>query len=104
VFRGAARSRDTYFTVLSTANGKRHARLGLAISKKQCRLATGRNRLKRIVRESFRRHQDVLAGRDLVVMAQAEAQAADNRTLFDSLEKHWQRVRRSGTGRSGKTG
>lgn len=67
--------------------------MGLAISKKHCRLATGRNRLKRIVRESFRQQRVALAGLDVVVLAQSGAAAADNRTLFDSLAKHWQKTR-----------
>ena len=98
VFRGADKSRDAFFTVLSKPNGVARARLGLAISKKHCRSATGRNRLKRLVRESFRRHQGALAGRDVVVMAQAPAAGAANPTLFASLERHWQRIRRRGTG------
>jgi len=98
VFRGADRSRDAYFTVLSKPNGLGIARLGLAISKKHCRLATERNRLKRLVRESFRRHQDVLAGLDVVVIAQPAAKEAAHAALFDSLERHWHQSRRRGTG------
>lgn len=84
--------------MLSKPNGIDRARLGLAISKKHCRSAAGRNRLKRLVRESFRRHQEALAGRDMVVMANAEAAGVANPTLFESLERHWQRIRRRGTG------
>lgn len=91
VFKKAGRSRDKMFTVLSRENGDGPARLGLAISKKHCRLAVGRNRLKRIVRESFRQHKEMLAGLDVVVMNQPAAQQADNRALFDSLSRHWQR-------------
>lgn len=98
VFKKAASSRDKMFTVLSRENGDRPARLGLAISKKNCRLAVGRNRLKRIVRESFRQHKATLAGLDVVVLNQPAAQRADNKALFDSLSRHWQRCR--GTGRS----
>jgi ribonuclease P protein component len=93
VFGDACRSRDRFFIVLARANGTEAARLGLAISKKNCRLATGRNRLKRIVRESFRRHQADLGGLDVVVLAQSDANREDNATLFDSLAKHWQKTR-----------
>ena len=58
VFKQALRSRDPLFTVLCRCNNSDLARLGLAISKKHCRRAVGRNRIKRIVRESFRQHQD----------------------------------------------
>lgn len=90
VFTGAARSRDKWFTVLYRTNNKNVARLGLAIGKKNCRRAAGRNRLKRIVRESFRQHQDSLAGLDIVVLNQLAASTASNGQLFDSLERHWQ--------------
>ena len=84
------------FTVLYRPNGNSEPRLGLAISKKQCRLATARNRLKRIVRESFRQSRETLGGVDVVVMAQRSAATAPNRELFDSLERHWRRC--GGTG------
>ena len=67
------------------------ARLGLAISKKHCRKATGRNAIKRIVRESFRQHQEDLAGLDVVVMNQPAAAVATRPQLFDSLASHWRR-------------
>ncbi|MEX2126406.1 MAG: ribonuclease P protein component [Woeseia sp.] len=93
VFARASRSRDNFFTVLSRENGKDYARLGLAISKKNCRRATGRNRLKRLVRESFRHHQADLAGLDVVVLGQPDTSRADNKVLFDSLARHWQKTR-----------
>jgi len=94
VFEKATRSRDKWFTVLCRDNQKNHARLGLAISKRNCRFATGRNRIKRIVRESFRQHQASLAGLDVVVINQAAARAAGNRQLFDSLATHWSHCRK----------
>ena len=93
VFEKATRSRDKWFTVLSRNNEREIARLGLAISKKHCRQATGRNRIKRVVRESFRRHQAEIAGLDVVVINQPAAAGAANRQLFDSLEAHWRRCR-----------
>ena len=63
----------------------------MAIGKRNCRLATGRNRLKRIVRESFRQHRAIIGGYDVVVLNQPAATQATNRALFDSLERHWGR-------------
>ena len=81
------------FTVLSRNNGMDQARLGLAISRKHCRKARDRNRLKRLVRESFRQHARELKGLDIVVLGRPETAAADNRTVFSSLAKHWQNTR-----------
>jgi len=78
------------FTVLYRPNGTTEPRLGLAIGKKNCRLATGRNRLKRVARESFRDHRATLGGVDIVVLNLPAAARAKNRALFDSLENHWQ--------------
>ena len=91
VFEKAERSRDKMFTVLYRPNGTGEPRLGLAIAKKHCRPAVGRNRLKRIIRESFRHHRSALGGLDIVVLNQPAATRAGNKALFDSLEDHWQR-------------
>jgi ribonuclease P protein component len=94
VFNEATPSRDKWFTVLCAENERNLARLGLAISKRHCRHATTRNRLKRIVRESFRQHQADLSGLDVVVMSQGAASRAANRCLFASLDGHWRRCAR----------
>ncbi len=65
------------------------ARLGLAVAKKRIRRANRRNRLKRLVRESFRENQNRLAGLDLVVVALATADRAPGRVLRGSLDRHW---------------
>jgi len=91
VFKKANRSRDKLFTVLCRENDAEIARLGLAISKKNCRAATARNRIKRIIRESFRQHQAILSGLDVVVINQPAARNSNNRQIFDSLHGHWQR-------------
>ncbi len=74
------------------------SRLGLAISKKNCRDASGRNRIKRVVRESFRQHQSELAGLDIVVINQPAARSATNKKLFDSMAGHWRKCRAAGSG------
>jgi ribonuclease P protein component len=91
VFEKAKRSRDKWFTVLYRESGTGGARLGLAIAKKHCRKATARNRIKRLVRESFRQHQAGLDGLDIVVINQPAAEGASNRQLIDSLTGHWHR-------------
>ena len=82
------------FTVLYRESDGGAARLGLAISKKHCKLATRRNRLKRLIRESFRRNRPRLAGLDIVVINHPAAGGATNDAIAASLEKHWQRCSR----------
>jgi ribonuclease P protein component len=91
VFKKATRSRDKFFTVLCRDNRDTPARLGMAISKKNCRKATARNRIKRIVRESFRHHQGQIAGLDIVVINQPAAARAKNKAITESLEGHFKK-------------
>jgi ribonuclease P protein component len=97
VFAKATRSRDRFFTVLCRRKTEPTPRLGLAISKKHCRQATARNRMKRIIRESFREHQALLTGLDIVVINQPAAASADNRQMFESLDSHWRRCSKANT-------
>ena len=59
------------------------------MAKKRVRRANRRNRLKRLVRESFRENQERLVGLDLVVVALATADRETGAVLRGSLEKHW---------------
>lgn len=93
VFRDkTSRSSDQSWTLLARLNDLGHARLGLAISKRVIKTAVGRNRIKRIVRESFRLHQHQLIGLDVVVMCRDGVRQSPNKELFESLNRHWQRV------------
>lgn len=57
------------------------ARLGLAVSRKVDPHATGRNRIKRVLRDAFRHHLASLAAGAYVVVARPAARQADNATL-----------------------
>jgi len=92
VFQQGQRSADRHFTILFRPNALTHPRLGFAISKQKVRLAVGRNRLRRLVRESFRRHAASLPAVDLVVLARDGAMPAANGELVTSLDKHWTRI------------
>ena len=89
VFEAPIRSSDRYFSILARPQDLGRARLGLAIAKKRVRRANRRNRLKRLVRESFRMNGHLLAGLDFVVVAQAAADREPAAALRDSLRRHW---------------
>lgn len=93
VFEQPLRSGDQYFTVLYRTTDGGCARLGLAVSKKRMRRAVDRNRVKRLIKESFRLHRSELGSTDVVVMARRDLRSDDNRDLFASLQRHWQRLK-----------
>ena len=93
VFRQGQRSADRFFTVLYRPNALDMPRLGFAISRKKVRHATDRNRLKRVVRESFRIRYAELPPVDLVVLARDAAKDAANPELFISLARHWSKLK-----------
>jgi ribonuclease P protein component len=111
VFASPAVSSDRCFRVLTRLNTLGISRLGMAVSKKACRHAVGRNRIKRIIRESFRTHREELLtgleeGRgavDIVVLPTMKTTTISNRVLTESLNRHWHRIsEKSGTGYSEK--
>ncbi len=50
-----------------------------------------RNRIKRVIRESFRLHKDRLDGLDVVVINNPAAAIASNTDIAASLDSHWLR-------------
>ena len=92
VFKKAIRSSDRLLTILAASNDLGHPRIGLVISRKNAKRAVDRNRIKRVIRESFRLRQLELPAADFVIMAKPVTKFADNRELFMSLEHHWNRL------------
>ena len=92
IFAQPIKSSDRYFTVLARANTLGYPRLGLAISRKVAKSAVARNRIKRIVRESFRHHQPLLGGLDYVVMGRIGVVEQSSTVLFTALQRHWRRL------------
>jgi len=95
------RSGDRYLTILAIAKEvgdnektdlRLSPRLGLAISKKNAKRAVDRNRIKRLIRESFRQNLYMLPAIDVVVMAKPMTKNAENQKIFESLQLHWSKL------------
>lgn len=89
VFRQGRRCGGDGLTILTVENPAGHPRLGLAIAKKHVKLASHRNRVKRLVRESFRRNQAVLPAIDIVVLSRPGLDKYSNAAIRAALERHW---------------
>lgn len=94
VFQDPLRVGSPYITILARPNQLIHPRIGFAISKKQIKLASDRNRIKRVTRDYFRCHQHKLPVMDYVILSRHSAPALANAQIRAELEKLWRRLQR----------
>lgn len=92
VYQQGRRFGNDYFSVAVCAGPHSQARLGLSIAAKTVGNAVQRNRIRRLVRESFRQHQHVLPPVDIVIGARNALKAASREQLVMSLGQVWERI------------
>ncbi len=80
------------FLILACRSSHQFPRLGLVIAKKNIRLSVQRNRIKRIIREGFRKHQNTLGNIDLVVLTRHGIDRLENSELNTNLNKLWRKL------------
>lgn len=90
VFKGANKTSTSEFIILHQSGSLKTARLGLAISKKALPKAHQRNRIKRLLRESFRRRE--LPSMDVVFLAKHGIAKRENKVLFEKLSLIWDKL------------
>ena len=83
---------DGFFAVTATLNQSGAPRLGLAVAVRAAGGAVARNRIRRIIRESFRLHQRGIPAVDLVVSIRSRARDASPQALRESLAALWKKV------------
>jgi ribonuclease P protein component len=87
VFKDSKKWTTSGFVVLYRKNDLAFARLGLALSKKMIHKAHDRNRVKRLIREGFRRA--TLPAFDLIFLARTGVAKQTNHELSMQLSKLW---------------
>ncbi|MBY4676576.1 ribonuclease P protein component [Marinobacterium arenosum] len=85
---------DQHILLLATPNGLSHPRIGFVISKKNVRRAVKRNRVRRIMRESFRLNQHQLPAVDILVLARPGLGELEKDELHRLAKKCWSRLRK----------
>lgn len=83
---------DSFFSMTVRPNDEGAPRLGLAVATRTAGNSVARNRVRRIVKESFRLHQHELPGVDIVVAARARVKDAAAADLRGSLAALWRNV------------
>jgi ribonuclease P protein component len=83
---------DGFFTVTASNNECGAPRLGMAVAVRAAGGAVARNRIRRLIRESFRLHQRELPPLDLVVGVRPRAAAESPRALRANLAVLWKKV------------
>jgi len=69
-------------------------RLGIIVAKKHVKLAVQRNRIKRLLRESFRCKRHSLPKIDMVILAKKSADKLDSAVCAEEIQYLWRKLSR----------
>jgi ribonuclease P protein component len=91
-YKRGRRFSDSLFTMTVRANDAGGPRLGLAVAARTIGNAIARNRLRRMIRESFRHEQHRLPAADIIVGAKVGARHAPDPLRRQSLAALWNKI------------
>ncbi len=92
VYRQGRRFGNELFTAAVCANVTGQPRLGMSIAARTVGNSVARNRLRRVIRESFRLRQLDLPAVDIVIGARNAARAAEAVAVRGALSKLWKQI------------
>ena len=92
LLRSSRKLRGPLTTVHSSPGLPGISRLGIALTRKLVPRSVDHNRVKRLVREAFRRHPLKRAGLDCVVMLRGRFEAGQVVALRDEVRAHFDRL------------
>ncbi|MBO1898436.1 ribonuclease P protein component [Shewanella sp. BF02_Schw] len=94
VFSNPIKASSAEITLLAIPNSEQHPRLGLTVAKRFVKRANQRNRIKRVIRDSFRLHQQDIPDIDIVVLVRNGVMEMENAELHKLIEKLWRKLSR----------
>ena len=92
VFDQPLKVNQRWLTVLYRSNQKKSARIGIIVGKRVANSAVARNRIRRIVRTSFRFNQEKLAGWDIVVIARQQCDTLTKEKIRAGIDQLWEKL------------
>ncbi|MEO8401640.1 MAG: ribonuclease P protein component [Gammaproteobacteria bacterium] len=92
VFDDAFKVSQKYLLILCRPNQKKHARIGVIVGKRFVNSAVDRNRIRRVVRDSFRLNQEKLIGLDIVVIARQQCDTLSKDKIRKGIDDLWERL------------
>ncbi|MGL5360642.1 MAG: ribonuclease P protein component [Shewanella sp.] len=94
VFSNPIKASSAEITLLAIPNSEQHPRLGLTVAKRYVKRANQRNRIKRIIRDSFRLQQHNIPHLDIVVLVRNGVMEMENAEINKLIEKLWRKLSR----------
>jgi len=79
-----------YLLIFAIDNTRAHSRIGVIVGKKNVAKAVQRNRIKRLLRTSFRLNQDLLGSVDIVILARHNLGSLNNNSITEKTLLLWQ--------------
>ncbi|KZZ62056.1 ribonuclease P protein component, partial [Oleiphilus sp. HI0123] len=92
-----------HYLMLTRNLNNSDSRLGIIVAKKNVKLAVQRNRIKRLLRESFRTKRSSLPNLDIIVLAKKGADLSSSKECTQELDYLWRKlVRKTSQNKSDK--
>lgn len=89
VFDRPKKINQKHWLLLYRENQKSYARLGTIVAKQVASQAVTRNRIKRVLRESFRHQQHFFTGIDIIVITRRQCSLLPKTELRKRLDELW---------------
>ncbi|MGL5048543.1 MAG: ribonuclease P protein component [Shewanella sp.] len=94
VFSNPIKASSAEITLLAIPNSEQHPRMGLTVAKRYVKRANQRNRIKRVIRDSFRLNQHDIPHLDIVVLVRNGVMEMENAEINKLIEKLWRKLSR----------